>query len=196
VCKIERYNRMKMARISSAERTARARERAKRTILELVRASDGKIVSKLRLHKAFYQAHLLYFEETGLELTGYPIVHMPNGPGIEDADPHIRELEAAGVLEESEGNGDFDNERVYTVVGEAAPELDAEKAAAIRAAVEWANALSITALKRESHKQSWHESGMGREQNIFVDAMTKERVSQIRGEAEERLFRVEDLATA
>jgi hypothetical protein len=192
----ERYNKVNMARTSSAERRARARERAKRTMLELVRASDGTLVSKLRLYKAFYRAHLLYFEETGLELTGYPIVHMPNGPGIDDADLLIRELQALGVLEESQGSGDFENERVYIVVGDAPAEQDAEKAAAIRAAVEWANALSITALKRESHKQSWHESGMGSEQNIFIDTMTKERVSQIRDEAEERLFRIEDLATA
>jgi hypothetical protein len=94
------------------------------------------------------------------------------------------------------GSEEFDNERVYTLVGEATPEQDAEKVRAIHDAAEWANALSIAELKHESHKQSWHESGMGSEQNIFVDTMSKDRVSQIRREAEERLFRVEDLTIA
>lgn len=174
----------------------RARERAKRTMLGLVAASDGKLVGKLRLYKAFYRAHILYFEETGLELTGYPIVHMTNGPGIDNADDLIDEMEEEGTLYEAVGNGGREKECVYTTVGVRRLEEDAEKADAIRKAVEWANALDEDELKAASHNRSWRESGSGREQNIFVDLLSDERVLQIRKESDARLERIEDLLLA
>lgn len=194
--RLERYNDMKMARLSREERGARARERAKLTMLRLVAASNGRLVGKLRLYKAFYCAHLLYFRETGLELTGYSIVHMTNGPGIDNADDLIEELEQEGTLLETVGNGDREKECVYTTVGGGQLEEDPEKAEAIRMAVEWANALDEEELKAASHNRSWKESGNGREQNIFVDVLPDADVIRIRSEAKERLARIEGLVPA
>ena len=185
-----------MVRITAEARRARARDRAKKLIVGLVAASDGKLVGKLRLYKAFCRAHLLYFEETGLELTGYPIVHMPNGPGIDNAAELIDELRQDGVLNEAIGNTDRAHERIYTTVGEATVEQDPEKSEAIRKAVEWANALTYKELKDGSHNRSWRESGMGAEQNVFLDVVEDARIDDMRAEAKSRLARMQSLASA
>jgi hypothetical protein len=185
-----------MARISREERVARARERAKRTILGLVSASNGRLVGKLRLYKAFYRAHLLYFEKTGLELTGYSIVHMDNGPGIDNAGDLIDELMDEGTLQEIIGNGDRKKEHVYVTIGCIRVEDDEDKAEAMLKAVQWANSLDEEELKVASHNRSWHESVSGKEQNIFVDVLTDDRVNQIRTEADDRLARIKNLVAA
>lgn len=182
-----------MKRRSLAERTQLARERAKRTILGLLDASGGRLEGKLRLYKAFYRAHLNYFEATGLELTGYPIVHMPNGPGIDNAQELIDELSEAGLLKETIGNGTKLNERVYEVIGDSCREEDPDKVAAIAAAVKWAKTLSEKQLKDGSHNRSWREGISGKEQNIYVDELPPERVEQIRREAGKRLAGLEKL---
>ena len=89
----------------------------KRVIVALVSASKGKLVGKLRLYKAFYRAHLEYFSATGLDLTGYPMVHMQDGaPGIDNAQELIDELREDGHLVEKVGTPRRPNERVYHFV--------------------------------------------------------------------------------
>ena len=74
--------------------------RAKQILLEIVRqAPDGQFKGKLALFKAFYLAHLLYAEKSPGYLTEWPIVRMPNGPGIHAADQLLLELAGEGVLE-------------------------------------------------------------------------------------------------
>jgi hypothetical protein len=185
-----------MARLSKEERALRARERAKRTIIGLVATSDGRLVGKLRLYKAFYRAHLLYFEDTGLDLTGYSMVHMPNGPGIDNAKDLIQELKETGTLTETVGNGVRTKECVYTTPEGIPLEEDEERLDAMRRAVAWANALTEEELKDGSHNRSWRESVNGEEQNIFVDVLSDARVAEIRNEAWERLSQVEELVGA
>lgn len=190
-CKME-----EMARLSKEERARRARERAKLAIVGLVAASEGRLVGKLRLYKAFYKAHLIYFESTGLDLTGYSMVHMPNGPGIDNAQELIDELMESGALLEAVGNGDRAFERVYTLGPNVPTEADAEKSEAIRQAADWANALTERELKDGSHNRSWRESFNGEEQNIFVDTLSDERVGEIRREGLDRLGQIELLVEA
>jgi hypothetical protein len=58
-------------------------DRAKRVLVDLIRAAGGEWRRKTRLYKAYYLAHLFYAEaETG-DLTNWPVVKMPYGPGIE-----------------------------------------------------------------------------------------------------------------
>src|SRR5437667_11993892 len=67
------------------------RERAKRLILEILRQSEGGL-GKTQLFKAFWLAHLYYFKMAPGYLTDWPIVRMPNGPGIDRADRLILDL--------------------------------------------------------------------------------------------------------
>ena len=51
---------------------------------ELIRQSAGdRIEGKTRLFKAFYFAHLFYARSAVDYLTDWPIVRMPQGPGID-----------------------------------------------------------------------------------------------------------------
>ena len=184
------YN-MKMKRISREERLAKSRERAKQTIQELVAASGGSLTGKLRLYKAFYKAHLNYFESTGLELTGYPIVHMTNGPGIDNAQELIDEMVASGLLIEQIGTPGRAAERVY-IVDTHIGQLDPEKLTAITEAAKWASELDERQLKEESHQFSWHDSSNGDRMNIFSDTIQADRVIEIRNETQHRLNELSD----
>lgn len=124
------------------------------------------------------------------------MVHMPNGPGIDNAQELIDELMEAGVLREVVGNGDRTRERVYTIEGVVPIEEDVDKLDAIRRAVAWANGLTEKELKDGSHNRSWRESESGEEQNIFIDVLGDERVDEIRREAKERFAQIEGFSTA
>ncbi len=145
------------------------------------------------MYKAFYRAHLNCFETTGLELTAYPIVHMPNGPGIDNAQELIDELSEAGQLRETVGNGLKLSERVYEVVGKVTQEEDQEKVAAIAEAISWANSLNEQQLKDGSHNLSWREGNTGLQQNIYVDGLSEERVDEIWQNANKRMAILTDL---
>lgn len=71
---------------------------AKKIIVEIIRQAGGKWIGKTKLYKAFYFAHLYYFESAPDYLSDWPIVRMPNGPGIDSGDELLRELAATGVL--------------------------------------------------------------------------------------------------
>ena len=61
-------------------------ELAKQVICAIVEAAGGKLEGQVRLYKAFYYAHLYCWENAAEGvLTDYPIVRMPNGPGIDRA---------------------------------------------------------------------------------------------------------------
>src|SRR5580700_9796459 len=68
------------------ERGLTERDRAKLVICAIIDAMGGAVNGKLRLYKAFYYSHIVYFQSgPGIVLTGYPIVKMPLGPGIDNA---------------------------------------------------------------------------------------------------------------
>src|SRR5436189_4755977 len=79
------------------------REAAKHLILKIVAMAGGRLEAKSRLHKAFYAAHLIYWRERQGVLTDYPIVKMPNGPGIDDLEGLLEELVDGDALEVVEG---------------------------------------------------------------------------------------------
>ncbi len=60
------------------------REQAKTLICDIIAAAGGKLVGKVRLHTAFYYAHLYYWQRGTGVLTSYPVVRLPFGPAIDD----------------------------------------------------------------------------------------------------------------
>lgn len=76
------------------------RQAAKEVILDLIEAAGGTLHGATRLHKAFYLAHLIYWQNGEGVLTDYPIVRMPRGPGIDAYRGLIRELREDGKIEE------------------------------------------------------------------------------------------------
>src|SRR5437667_5852958 len=83
------------------------RERAKRLILEILRQSEGGL-GKTQLFKAFWLAHLYYSKNARGYLTDWPIVRMPNGPGIDQGDSLLLQLIHSGdVVRTYEAVGPF-----------------------------------------------------------------------------------------
>ena len=75
------------------------RTTAKDVILEILRVCDGEWSGKVKLHKAFYFAHLYYANEHLGFLTDWPIAKLEHGPGIHDDEPLIRSMVNEGLLE-------------------------------------------------------------------------------------------------
>src|SRR5262249_11867399 len=81
-----------------SRRGSMARTRAQDVILEILRSADGEWTGKARLFKAFYFAHLYYASERPGRLTDWPIVRMPQGPGIDRSEELFEELKEQGQL--------------------------------------------------------------------------------------------------
>ena len=54
-----------------------SREQAKDVLCQILVAAGGELKKKVALYKAFYFAHLYYWQTGEGTLTDYPIVHMP-----------------------------------------------------------------------------------------------------------------------
>lgn len=163
----------------TANETARLerKRRAKQVILEIVRqaSEDHGLRGKLKLFKAFYLAHLLYAEDSPGYLTEWPIIRMPNGPGIDNADELFEELLAEGALEieSSRRPTDLQAPEVYHWTGKAAPEEPLPEAAlqAIREAMTFVRDKSALQLSEWTHElsRSWNFAKDGEQLNIYID---------------------------
>ena len=69
-----------------------ARADAKSLILDLIATAGGAFAGTIRLNKAFYFAHLYFWQEEGAVLTTWPIVRLPMGPAIDDYTVLLDEL--------------------------------------------------------------------------------------------------------
>jgi hypothetical protein len=75
------------------------RERAKAVFAAIVVRWPGSTPPvRTVLYKAFYVAHLWLMTREGAELTAWPIVKMPNGPGPDRGSDLLQELNDAGAI--------------------------------------------------------------------------------------------------
>ena len=166
------------------------RKRAKQIIKEIVRQSGRHFDGKTRLFKAFYLAHLYYFNKQPGLLSDWPIARMPWGPGIDHGDELIRSLVASGELTtESVANGPYTEER-YTLTGETPSGLEAEAIEAIRQACRLIEGKSGTELSDlcHEHSRSWNKGHNGDELNVYIDVIPEAKLQQDTA----RLQRIED----
>lgn len=149
------------------------RERAKNVIVEIIRQAGGELTATTRLYKAFYFAHLYYAEAAPGYLSDWPIVKMPNGPGIHSCGGVIAELVEAGTLAtEHVPVGPFQAVR-YRFTGKDLPgdPLSDEAVRAIQRAVQLVEDKSTTELSDMTHEfsRSWNLAEHGEEMNIYID---------------------------
>ncbi len=168
--------------------------RAQQVLLEIARQSTGDaIVGKTKLFKTFYLAHLYYATNSPGYLTEWPIVRMPNGPGIDQFD-----LLLSGLVEERVFDcdavkiGPYTTTR-YRAVGEIKTDnpLSTEEVQAIREAVEFTADKSAEQLSELTHEYSraWNEPDeMGQELHIYKDLLDDASWERL----EERAARVSD----
>lgn len=156
---------------------------AKEILTEIVRHSGGVFEGKTRLFKAFYFAHLFYFESTnGQVLSEHPIVHMPEGPGIAGGDKLIRELAKDGVFEiYSQRKGPYPQE-VYRLIGNEDTSLDQVSIAAIKQACVFVEGRSGSELSAITHDESrsWKNTANGEDMTIYQDVLTDDEFEEQR----------------
>jgi hypothetical protein len=153
--------------------------RAKQVILQIVRQANGRFQGKLKLYKVFYLAHLLYAEKAPGYLTEWPIVRMPHGPGIGDAERLLSELASEGVLNcKSDRHPTALRPVEYEWTGKELPADGLPPAAieAIREAIALVSGKNAAELSEWTHEwsRSWNEAKDGEELNIYIDLMPED----------------------
>jgi hypothetical protein len=157
-------------------------EAAKQVICDIIAASGGKIYGKLRLYKAFYFAHLYYWLHGEGVLTDYPIVRMPQGPGIDNGDTLLEELEQTGEITISfRRNGPY-KELVYERAHPFQVDPTSPRFQAIEEAVEWVRGKSAADLSEETHlySRSWRETPDGEELDIYTDLLDDREYAKLK----------------
>lgn len=158
------------------------REEAKRLILKIVAVAGGQLEAMSRLNKAFYATHLFYWQEQGKLLSDYPVVKLPNGPGIDDFEALVAELEAENKLVVVLGEkGPY---KQTTLVLKAAVEINPQdpEFVAIRKAIRWVKSHTTRQLSDITHEQPSYQGQprIGYEQAIYLDAVSEEEYEGIR----------------
>jgi hypothetical protein len=145
--------------------------RAKRIIWEILRQAGGEL-SKAKLFKAFWLAHLYYCKMARGYLSDWPIVRLPTGPGIDRADRLLLELAEAGhVVQNHVPRGPFVEISCQTTTKVMSGELPGEAVAAIQAAVDDVKKHSAEEISEWSHEfsRSWRNTPNGSELDIYSD---------------------------
>jgi hypothetical protein len=154
------------------------RPRAKQIIVEIIRLHGGEIPTKTSLFKAFYFSHLYYAKSAAGYLSDWPIVRMPNGPGIDDADRLLDELIEDGTLALRQMRiGPYDA-ICYRLLKNAIPEnLSLDEIEAIKTAVDFVKGKTAGELSSLTHEfsRSWRLAEDGEELNIYIDLEPEEQ---------------------
>lgn len=148
------------------------RERAGQIILQILRQAGGAL-GKTKLFKAFWLSHLFFAKNSAGYLSGWKIVRLPHGPGIDKGDELIYLLKRSGdITLEHEPKGPY-TETVCKIVDKpAAGNLPTGAVEAIDAAVKLVAAHDSAARISEwSHEvsRSWNTTPNGSELDIYSD---------------------------
>ena len=159
------------------------KDRAKRIIIEIIRQAGGSFERKTNLYKAFYHAHLKFAADNPGYLSKWPIVRMPEGPGIDNFDSLLGELLLTGVLHVGTVMIS-DKEAVrfeLTELADSALQMSPEAIEAIRFGVDKVTGKSARAVSKESHEGSraWRSSRNGDELNIYADLSSDEEYESV-----------------
>jgi hypothetical protein len=148
---------------------------AKRVILELIRKADGEVTGKTRLFKAFYFAHLIYFESSPGLLTDWPIARMPQGPGIHKSEELFGQLLAEGhlIIERVHENVYPEYRYRLTDKGAGLAPLPADADLAVQRAADFVKDKTAVQLSQITHEysRSWIEGKSGDILDIYIDVI-------------------------
>lgn len=149
------------------------KELAKRIIVEIV-CQFGEVPTKSHLYKAFYFAHLYYAKDAIDYLSDWPIVKMPFGPGINDGDSLIHDLEKEGFIETNHTyTGPFPTTE-FKATAKSLSELSDSAKNAIQRAVSFTQSKTAAELTEITHEysHSWNQAeNEGEELAIYIDLL-------------------------
>jgi len=159
-------------------------ERAKQVIVEILRQSKCTM-NKTQVFKTFWLAHLFFTNENRGYLSDWPIVKMPNGPGIDKSqvlfDKIATEYEVKSTWVRT---GPFNECLFQPVSDEVVSGLPENAIKAVKEAVDFAANKSAKSLSELSHEYSrgWREKQLGEEIDIYADSITDEEIGHSRAE--------------
>ena len=169
--------------MSSTDRTL-----AKRVIVEIIRQNGGKMRNTTNIFKAFYFAHLFYAESSPGYLTEWPIVRMPNGPGVDDGNELLQELADAGHLTRKTIRvGPYPaNEYHLTENDLAGKPLSKDAVKAIKEAATFVKGKTATELSNLTHEysRSWTKAKDGERLNVYIDIIPDDEFEERRASLE------------
>jgi hypothetical protein len=145
------------------------KDRAEAVVLAILGFAPAGM-GRTKLYKAFWLAHLYFARANPGFLTDWPVVRMPNGPGIDRGDHLLGDLEAHGLISQDfEQIGPFSEKRVRLVGSP--PVLSPEAGSAIREAAEFVQGHTAADLSQMSHdfSRSWRTKSNGDELDIYSD---------------------------
>ena len=151
-------------------------EQAKDVICQIIAAAGGELKGKIVLYKAFYFAHLYHWKECDVTLTDYPIVRMPQGPGIANGNLLLPELQSEGrICIDFEPEGPY-REYSFSLARPYSIDRSDPRCRAIEQAVAFVKDNSATELSRitDDNSRSWRQATDGEELNIYIDLMEDE----------------------
>ena len=165
------------------------RELAKQIIVEIIRQAGGSMDLKTAVFKAFYHAHLKFANAQPAYLSAWPIVRMPNGPGIHRFDSLILDLVAEKQVSVDKILCGYHEAYRYQL-GPNASECELlPEGAQESIAFGVAHVINKTAaqVSKESHEVSraWRQSNNGQELNIYLDALSDEEYCDYTSRAKE-----------
>lgn len=159
------------------------KEKAKRIVAEIIRLSSAqRCHGKTRLFKAFYFAHLYYAKERGYNLTEWPIVRMPHGPGVDNFNLLMDELVREHIVKvEHEQEGPYQS-YCYELIRDNLAALSDEEEIAIKEAVTLVDCKPATELSDLTHERSraWNRGVNGDELDIYIDLLSDEEYEDLR----------------
>lgn len=169
-----------------------ARREAKDLILDIIAAAGGELFGKTKLNKIAYFATLQQFSVTGVALTSYPFVRLPQGPALEQCTELLAELALEGELSlQTRPAGPF-TEEGFRLLDEGRT-VDPSRIESIQWAVDNLRDRTAAQVSELSHEmsRSWQETPTSYEmawmRDILPDAdvvavrRTLGDVSEIRG---------------
>ena len=159
-----------------------ARTDAKRVILEIIRQTDGEFAGKTKLFKAFYFAHLEYYDKNPGILTDWPMARMPEGPAIHNSRQLFAELKQDGFLLVEPIHDGFYPECRYRLTdkAKALPPLPSEVVSAIQRVVDFVRDKKGAELSdyTQEHSRSWKLASDGEILDIYVDLIPDDEYEQ------------------
>lgn len=151
-------------------------DEAKNIVLGILEEAGGTLIGASRLNKAFWLAHLIYWQEHEGRLSSHPIVKLPDGPGIEWREEILRQLTDEGRIQRSTFKKRGEK---YQLIGDG-PTLSDSERQAIGKALKVLGARGYKGLSEWSHRQSWKAAELGEQQDYYLDLLTDDQVEQIR----------------
>jgi hypothetical protein len=165
------------------------KERAKDIIVAIIREAGGTFTNKTNLFKAFWLAHVKYARSHCDSLSDWPIVRMPNGPGIDNFNALLGELMMENrVATKQVKRGDFDAFQFKLTDGRKCG-LDKRAMQAIKSGVASVVGRSAESVSDSSHKKSrsWRAASNGERLDVLLDAIPDDEYR----EREKRLKRID-----